>query len=59
LGLLPAHAVRGELAAGALVEISVRPALPALVMRAVRAPGGLSSPMVDELLAKLRDTPLS
>jgi LysR family transcriptional regulator, transcriptional activator of the cysJI operon len=57
LGLLPAHAVRSELAAGSLVEIAVDPALPPLVMRAIRSDS--QSPMVDELLASLRDRPLS
>jgi len=57
LGLLPAHAVQSELAAHALAEIAVRPALPALVMRALRS--GDSSPMVDELLGSLREMPLA
>jgi DNA-binding transcriptional LysR family regulator len=59
LGLLPAHAVRGELAAGALVEIAAGPPLPGLVVRAIRAPGDAASPMVDELLASLRDATLA
>jgi len=57
LGLLPAHAVEQELADGSLVEVPVRPALPALVLRAVR-PSGVS-PMVDALLESLRNAPLS
>jgi DNA-binding transcriptional LysR family regulator len=57
LGLLPAHAVRSELAAHALVEIAVLPALPGLVMRAIR--GASESPMVEELLGSLRDERLS
>ncbi len=59
LGLLPAHAVRSELASQSLVEIAVRPALPSLVMRAIRSPGDSHSPMVDELLGSLRETSLS
>jgi DNA-binding transcriptional LysR family regulator len=53
LGLLPEHAVRSELAARSLVEITVRPPLPALVMRAIRSSADSPSPMVDELLGIL------
>jgi DNA-binding transcriptional LysR family regulator len=57
LGLLPAHAVEQELDDGSLVEVPVRPALPGLVLRAIRTSG--VSPMVDELIESLRTTPLS
>jgi DNA-binding transcriptional LysR family regulator len=57
LGLLPAHAVRGELVDHSLVEIAPSPALPGLVMRAVRS-SGAGSPLVDELLERLRETAL-
>lgn len=59
LGMLPAHAVRSELADHSLIEISPAPAFPRLVMRAVRAPGEARSPLVDDLLESLRDTSLS
>jgi DNA-binding transcriptional LysR family regulator len=54
LGVLPAHAVAEELRSGALREVTVRPALPGLVMRAIFAPGAASSPIVDHLVASLR-----
>lgn len=54
LGLLPAHAVEQELRDGVLAEVDVHPALPSLVMRAVLAPGGASSILVDELIQRLR-----
>ena len=57
LGLLPAHAVEQELDDGSLVEVQVRPALPTLVLRAVRASG--VSPMVDQLIDSLKTVPLS
>ncbi|HEX4454819.1 MAG TPA: LysR family transcriptional regulator [Kofleriaceae bacterium] len=56
VGMLPAHAVEQELADGSLVELSVSPALPGLVLRAVV--GASRSPMVDELLDALRGTRL-
>jgi DNA-binding transcriptional LysR family regulator len=54
LGVLPAHSVISELRDRALAEISMSPPLPGLVMRAVRPPGGATSPMVDDLIASLR-----
>ncbi len=54
LGLLPAHALKPELAAGALVEVRVRPALPGLVLRAVTTPEADASPLVQELVHGLR-----
>ena len=59
LGLLPAHAVEQELRDGVLAEVRVHPALPALVLRAVVAPGKSNSPMVDDLIQSLRGSPLS
>jgi DNA-binding transcriptional LysR family regulator len=56
LGLLPEHAVEPELRAGVLAEIRVRPPLPFVVLRAVRAPGAPASPVVDELVDSLRGT---
>lgn len=53
LGLLPAHALKAERAAGTLVEVRVKPALPGLVLRAVTAPGE-GSPLVEELVNGLR-----
>jgi DNA-binding transcriptional LysR family regulator len=57
LGLLPAHAVEKELRDGALAEVRVRPALPGLVLRAVRPPGNGSAPLVDDLVESLRGSP--
>ncbi|HEY1548229.1 MAG TPA: LysR family transcriptional regulator [Kofleriaceae bacterium] len=57
VGMLPAHAVEQELADGSLVELSVSPALPGLVLRAIV--GASRSPMVDELLDSLRGTRLA
>lgn len=54
LGLLPEHAVESELREGTLAEVRVRPALPALALRAVLAPDAERSPVVAELLASLR-----
>jgi DNA-binding transcriptional LysR family regulator len=54
LGLLPAHAVEPELREGTLAEVSVRPPLPMLELRAVRVPGPSLSPVADDLLASLR-----
>jgi DNA-binding transcriptional LysR family regulator len=54
LGVLPEHAVAPELRAGALVEVRVRPALPALALRAVLTPDSARSPIVADLLARLR-----
>jgi len=57
LGLLPEHAVEPELRDGVLVEVRVRPALPCVVLRAVRAPGVPGSPVVDDLIDSLRGSP--
>ena len=54
LGLLPAHAVKQELAAGVLVEVRVSPPLPGLVLCAVRGPESADSPLVEELVRSLR-----
>jgi DNA-binding transcriptional LysR family regulator len=54
LGLLPAHAVKQELAAGVLAEVRVSPALPGLVLRAILGPESAGSPVVEELLRGLR-----
>jgi DNA-binding transcriptional LysR family regulator len=56
LGLQPIHAVEQELRDGVLAEVRVRPPLRALVMRAVFSPGRAGSPIVDDLLASLRDS---
>lgn len=58
LGLLPAHALAQELGEGVFAEVHVKPALTGLVMRAVVAPGGQSSPLVDDLIDSLRGLPL-
>jgi DNA-binding transcriptional LysR family regulator len=57
LGLLPEHAVESELRARVLAEVRVRPPLPFVVLRAVRAPGVPPSPVVDELVDALRGSP--
>lgn len=54
LGLLPAHAVKQELAAGVLAEVQVSPPLPGLVLRAVLGPESAGSPLVEELVRSLR-----
>jgi DNA-binding transcriptional LysR family regulator len=54
LGLLPAHALKQELAAGVLAEVRVSPPLPGLVLRAVLGPESADSPLVDELMRSLR-----
>jgi DNA-binding transcriptional LysR family regulator len=54
LGLLPAHAVKQELAAGLLAEVRVSPPLPGLVLRAVLGPESADSPLVEELVRGLR-----
>jgi DNA-binding transcriptional LysR family regulator len=54
LGLLPAHAVKQELAAGVLGEVRVSPPLPGLVLRAVLGPESGDSPLVEELVRSLR-----
>ncbi|MEO8360567.1 MAG: LysR family transcriptional regulator [Vicinamibacteria bacterium] len=59
LGLLPAHAVEQELRDGVLAEVTVRPQLPGLVLRAVRAPGSAESPMIEDLVQSLRHSPIS
>jgi DNA-binding transcriptional LysR family regulator len=57
LGLLPEHAVEPELRDGVLAEVRVHPALPCVVLRAVRAPGAPGSPVVDDLIDALRGSP--
>ena len=54
LGLLPEHAVEPELRKGVLAEVRVSPALPGVVLRAVRPPLAPRSPVVDELIDALR-----
>jgi DNA-binding transcriptional LysR family regulator len=54
LGLLPEHAVESELRDRVLVEVRVRPALPSVVLRAVRAPAAPPSPVIDDLIESLR-----
>ena len=54
LGLLPAHAVEQELRDGVLAEIYVSPALPRLVLRAVRSLASASSLLVEDLIQSLR-----
>jgi DNA-binding transcriptional LysR family regulator len=57
LGLLPEHAVESELRDHVLVEVTVSPALPSVVLRAVTAPGAIRSPVVDDLIDSLRGSP--
>ena len=57
LGLLPEHAVEVELRDGVLAEVRVDPALPAVALRAVLAPGARRSPVVDDLIEALRGSP--
>lgn len=57
LGLLPEHAVEPELRDRVLAEVSVSPALPGVVLRAVTAPGAPRSPVVDDLVDALRAAP--
>lgn len=57
LGLLPEHAVEPELRDGVLAEVRTIPALPRVVLRAVRPPGAPHSSVVDALLASLRGSP--
>jgi DNA-binding transcriptional LysR family regulator len=54
LGLLPAHALKQELSAGALAEVKVSPALAGLVLRAVLGPERADSPIVADLVSSLR-----
>ncbi len=58
LGLLPAHALEQELDGGIFAEVRIQPPLSGLVMRAVVAPGGPSSPLVQDLIDSLRGLPL-
>ena len=57
VGLLPEHAVEAELRDRALAEVRVDPALPCVVLRAVRASGAPRSPVVDDLIDALRGSP--
>ena len=54
LGLLPAHALQQELAAGVLAEVRVSPPLPGRVRRAVLGPESAESPLVEDLVRGLR-----
>jgi DNA-binding transcriptional LysR family regulator len=54
LGLLPAHAVKQELASGVLAEVRVSPPLPGLVLRALPGAESVESPLVAELVRSLR-----
>jgi DNA-binding transcriptional LysR family regulator len=54
LGLLPAHAVKQELASGVLAEVRASPPLPGLVLRALVGPESAGSPVVEELVRSLR-----
>jgi DNA-binding transcriptional LysR family regulator len=56
VGLLPAFAVKRELAEGVLARIAAHPPLPALACRAV-LPGDGSSPLAHELIADLKSVP--
>jgi DNA-binding transcriptional LysR family regulator len=58
LGLLPEHAVEPELKDGILAEVLLSPPLASVVLRAVLAPSGLPSPVVEDLLESLRGSPL-
>ncbi len=58
LGLLPAHAVRQELSTHALAEVKVRLPLPGLVLRAVLGHERARSPVVEDLLRRMRGRPL-
>jgi DNA-binding transcriptional LysR family regulator len=57
LGLLPEHAVESELRDGVLAEVRVSPALPCVVLRAVRAADAPGSPVVEDLIDSLRGSP--
>jgi DNA-binding transcriptional LysR family regulator len=57
VGVLPAHAVEAEMQEGAIAAVRVRPALPAVVLRAVLAPPTVPRPVVDDLLQSLRGVP--
>ncbi len=59
LGLLPAHAVKQELANGVLAEVRVNPPLPGLVLRVVLGPESADSPLVEELVRSLRGVELT
>ncbi len=54
LGLLPAHAAEAELESGVLAEVTIAPALPGIVLRAVVSPASSGSPVVEDLLESLR-----
>lgn len=56
IGVLPAHAVERELRAGVLAEVEVTPALAGLVVRAIVLPADAESPVVAELVERLRTT---
>jgi DNA-binding transcriptional LysR family regulator len=56
LGLLPMHAVAQELEDGTLAEVVMTPPMAGLVMRAVFPSGNAGSPIIDDLIASLRDS---
>ena len=58
LGLLPTHAVSQELSDGVLAEVNANPALPGVVLRAVRSSIHADSPLVADLIESLRGTSL-
>ena len=58
LGLLPTHAVSQELSDGVLAEVNANPALPSVVLRAVRSSIHADSPLVADLIESLRGTSL-
>ena len=58
LGLLPAHAVNQELSDGILAEVRVSPPLQGVVLRAVRSPANVESPLVADLVHMLKGMPL-
>jgi DNA-binding transcriptional LysR family regulator len=58
VGLLPAHALKQELASGILAEVRVSPPMSGLVLRAVLGPESGDSPLVEELVRSLRGAAL-
>lgn len=54
VGLVPRHAIAHEVADGRLAELDLSPALPELRLCAVLPSGNQPSPMVDDLLERLR-----
>lgn len=54
VGALPEFAVHAELAAGTVAEVTPRPVLAPIVLRALLRPGAPRSPVLDDLLEALR-----